>query len=53
MPITDHNGFILKSNTKSLEFIADSKYLTNIQTRNDIEYDANEWKITTLSMWGM
>lgn len=49
----DHNGFILSSNKKSLEFIADSKYLTNIKTRNDIEYNVNEWTISTLSMLGM
>ncbi|XP_025195046.1 uncharacterized protein LOC112594470 [Melanaphis sacchari] len=52
MPI-NFNGFILSSDKKSLELIADTKYLTtlnNIFTRNQIEYNPDEWTISELSM---
>ncbi|KAL5235451.1 hypothetical protein ACI65C_002861 [Semiaphis heraclei] len=49
MPI-EFNGLILSSDKKSLEFIADSKYPNNIFTRNQIEYNINEWSIVELPM---
>ncbi|XP_025205629.1 uncharacterized protein LOC112601954, partial [Melanaphis sacchari] len=52
MPI-NFNGLILSSDKKSLEFIADTKYpttLNNIFTRNQIEYNPDEWTISELSM---
>ncbi|XP_016660813.2 uncharacterized protein LOC100572806 [Acyrthosiphon pisum] len=49
MPI-EFNGLILSSDKKSLEFIADSKYPNSVSTRNQIEYNTQEWTISTLSM---
>lgn len=49
MPI-EFNGSILSTDKKSLEFIADSKYPNNIFSRNQIEYDINNWTISTLLM---
>ncbi|KAL5235450.1 hypothetical protein ACI65C_002860 [Semiaphis heraclei] len=49
MPI-GFNGSILSSDKKSLEFIADSKYPNNISTRNQIEYNINEWSVVKLPM---
>lgn len=49
MPI-EFNGLILSSDKKSLEFIADSKYPTNISTQNQIEYSIGEWTISKLNM---
>jgi len=51
MPI-EFNGLILSSDKKSLEFIADSKYPKNIFTQNQIEYDIEEWNISSFSMSG-
>jgi len=51
MPI-GFNGSILSSDKKSLELIADSKYPTNFFTRNQIEYDINEWSVVKLQMSG-
>lgn len=49
MPI-QFNEHILSSKTKSLEFIADKKYPTNILTQNEVAYSTNEWIIKTFSM---
>lgn len=49
MPIA-FNGYILSSEKNSLEFIADHKYANNILTRNSIEYNADEWEISTFFM---
>lgn len=49
MPI-EFNGLILSSDKKSLEFIADSKYPNSVSTRNQIEYNTQEWTISTLFM---
>lgn len=52
MPIA-FNGRILSSDKYSLELIADKNYLNNILTRNIIEYDKNEWDISTITMSGI
>jgi len=52
MPL-EYNGVILKSDDKSLEFIADKKYPNDIFTNNVIEYNSNKWSIKTLSMKGV
>ncbi|XP_022174267.1 uncharacterized protein LOC111036533 isoform X2 [Myzus persicae] len=49
MPI-EFDGVILSSDKKSLEFIADYKYPTNILTRNKIEYNVKEWVISPFIM---
>jgi len=53
MPI-NFEGSIMSSDKKSLEFIADGKYptnLNNIFTQNQIEYNPEDWTISTLSMF--
>ncbi|XP_026805156.1 tenascin-like [Rhopalosiphum maidis] len=53
MPI-NLEGSIMSSDKKSLEFIADGKYpanLNNIFTQNQIEYNPENWTISTLSMF--
>jgi len=53
MPI-NFNGFVPNSDRKSLEFIADRKYptqLNNIFTQNQIEYIPEDWTISTFYMF--